>query len=296
MGTSAPRSIFGVHSVSPYSRLTGKPYGFLRVLKSSSLEIAGENIPLMGGSNKFPWHVEDGSLSCEMSLSFGQYEDFVYELFLGTAPTQNAAETAGNVSTLTNKYGTSLMHATTGIASVSATSGSEANLKFNKYVIEAVTSTTVNIFGMTDIDFGRGSNATFKTDALKINTSPLSITSGGATVIAELGLTLTGGSGTIGMTAGDTAEFEVRPINASSSVVTIGNSTDSIFPEFGCMVLAQRRSNGQMTEIDVFRAKSLGMPIKFETNAWSESEVKVTSFLDEDKGGIFKIRHVKIIA
>lgn len=295
MGTSAPRAIFGVHSVSPYSRITGKPYGYLRVLKSSSLEITGENIPLMGGSNKFPWAVEDGAQSCEMSLAFGQYEDFVFELFLGTAPTQNSAETNGNVSTPVNKYGTSTINATTGIATVAATSGSEANLKFSKFVIEVASATTINIYALTDIDFGRGANASYQSDALKVNASPLSITSGGATVIAELGITITGGSGTIGMTTGDTAEFEVRPINTKSSTANIGSSTDSLFPEFGCVLLAQKRSNGQMFEIDVYRCKSLGMPIKFETNAWSEAEVKVTSFYDDSKNGIFKMRHVTII-
>lgn len=295
MGLSAPKAYFGVHSVSPYSRVNGIPYGSIRVLKSSSLELTGENVPLMGGSNKYPWAVEDGALTCEMSLSFGQYEDFVYELFLGTAPTLNAAEPSGNVSTLTNKYGTSLKHATTGIASVTATAGAETSLKFGKYVLIAVSATTVDLYALSDIDFSRGSNASYQTDTLKVNASPLTIVSATATLIAEFGLTLTGGSGTIGMTTGDTATFEVRPINVKSSTVVIGNSTDSIFPEFGCLALAQRRSNGQMVEFDIYRCKSLGMPIKLEANAWSEAEVKVTSFFDDAKNGIFGKRHVTII-
>lgn len=294
MGLSNPRNIFGVHSVSPYSRTTGLPYGTLKVLKSSSLSLAGETIPLMGGSSKYPWAVEDGAITGEMSLNFSQYEDFVFELFLGKAPTANTAEATGNVSSLTNKYGTSLQHATTGIASVTATSSDEADLKFGKYVLHVVTSTTVNIYALSDVDFARGNNATFQNDALKINATPYTITSSGATLIAELGLTLTGGSGTIGMTVGDTATFEVRPINTKSMSVIVGASEDSSFPEFGCVIITQKRGNGEMFEIDAYRCKGVGVPLGAEMNAWSEAEVKANVFYDQALNAVMKIRHITI--
>lgn len=294
MGLSAPRSIFGVHSVSPYSRVTGLPYGILKVLKSSSLSMSGETIPLMGGSNKYPWAIEDGAITCEMSLNFSQYEDFVFELFLGKAPTAGTTEATGNVSTLTNKYGTTAKSATIGVASVAATAADETDLKFGKYVIKVVSATTIDIYLLSDIDIARGNNAEYQNDALKLNATPLTITSGATTAVAELGLTFTGGSGTIGMTIGDTATFDVRPINTKSSTVRIGSSNDSVFPEFGCIAISQKRSTGEMFEIDLFRCKAIGMPINFEKDTWSEAEVKVSAFYDSSKDGIFDLRHVTI--
>lgn len=294
MGLSQPRSFFGIHSVSPYNRSTGLPYGILKVLKSSSLSLAGETISLMGGSNKYAWAVEDGAITGEMSLNFSQYEDFVFELFLGKAPTTNTAEASGNVSTLTNKYGSSVMHATTGIASVTATAADEADLKFGKYIVKAASSTTVDIYALSDVDFARGNNATFQNDALKVNATAYTIVAATPTLIAELGLSLTGGSGTIGMTTGDTATFEVRPINSKSMTVRIGGSSDSTFPEFGCLALAQKRGTGEMFEADIFRCKSAGLPIGFEMNAWSEAEAKVNVFYDSTKDGVFDLRHVTI--
>src|SRR4051812_48627743 len=100
---SDPRGIFGVHSATFYNRTTGLYYGTLKVLDSSSLSITGSGVELMGGSSKFAWAVEDGEMKVEVSLKFSQFEDFLFEVFLGKAPTANSAETSGNCSTLTNK-------------------------------------------------------------------------------------------------------------------------------------------------------------------------------------------------
>lgn len=293
MGLSDPRALFGVHSFSPYSRTTGEFYGTVKVLKSSSLKLEGELIELMGGSSKYSWATEDGAISSEMSLKFAQYEDFLFQLFLGSTPTANTAEATGNVSTLTNKKGTSLKDATTGVASVSALSGSEADLKFGKYVIKVVSPTTVDVYLSSDADIGRGSDAAYQNDALKITASPLTIVSGADTNVPNTGLKLTGGSGTIGMTAGDTATFEVRPVNSGSMTVTLGSVANQIFPEFGAIVMAQKRGNQEMFEIDVYRAKGAGMPINFDYNAFSEAEVKVKLIYDSVKDGIAGIRTVK---
>lgn len=291
MSLSDPRVIFGVHSVTPYSRTSGLPYGIVRVLKDSSVSLQGELIELTGGSNKYPWAVEDGKVTSEMSLKFSEYPSFVFELFLGKAPTDNAAETTGNVSTLTNKKGTSTV-ASTGIATATALSGSEANLKFGKYVVVVTTSTTVNIYGSTDIDLTRGTDVEFQNDALKLLASNVTITSSTATDIASLGITLTGGAGTIGMTTGDTATFEVRPINTGSTTVRIGASTDTT-PEFGCIIMAQKRGNGELFEIDAFRCKATGLPIGFAEKAFGEVEAKAKLLFDSVKNGVFDLRHVK---
>lgn len=292
MSLSSPRSIFGVHSFAPYSRTDGTFKGIVKVLKGSTLAMEGELVEQMGGSSKFPWNVEDGPIKAELSLKFGQYEDFLFELFLGNAPTSNSAESSASVTTLANFYGTSCKHASTGIASVSVKSGSEADVKFAKFVVKVVSSTTVDVYASSDEDFGRGTDLTYQNDALKITASALTIPSGSTVDIPGTGLKFTGGSGTIGMTVGDTATFSSRPINTASMDVTIGGSANQTFPEFGSIVIAQKRGNGQMFEADLFRCKAAGMPLGFEAHAWAEADVKIKAFYDSSRDGVFSIRHV----
>lgn len=294
MSLSTPRQIFGVHSVTPYSRTTGLPYGYVRVVKDSSISLSGEQIENTGGSNKFPWAIEDGKITAEMSLKFSEYPNFVFELFLGKAVTPVAAEASGNVSTLTNKYGTTAMSATIGVASVAALAGSEANLKFGKYVIKAASATTIDIYLMSDVDAVRGTDVEFQDDNLKIIAAAQTITTGGNTDVASLGLRFAGGSGTIGMTTGDTATFEVRPIQANGGMtVRIGASTD-VAPEFGCIVIAQKRSSDELFEVDAFRCKASGLPIGLAEKAWSELEAKAKLLYDSAKNGVFDIRHIAV--
>lgn len=291
MSLSNPRAIYGVHSVTPYSRTTGEFYGILKVLASSTLAIEGSLNELMGGSSKYPWAVEDGQSKAELSLKFSEYPDFVFELFLGKAPSANSAETSGNASTLTNKKGTSVV-AATGLASVGIKAASKADAKFGKYVVKAASSTTVDVYASTDADFARGTDKSFESDLLKITASPLSITTSTAVEVPGFGIELTGGAGTIGMTVGDTATFEVRPINEKSSTVVIGSAAYQSMPEFGAIVVAQKRGNGELVEVDCYRCKGSGMPLGFEQNAWSSADVKVKAFYDSEKDGVLAFRHV----
>lgn len=291
MALSQPRALFGIHSVSPYSRTDGLFYGTLKVLGGSSLSMSGELVELMGGSSKYAWAIEDAKIDAELSLKVREYPDFVFELFLGKAPTANSAEASGNASAIVNKKGTSVMSATTGITS-SLTVGTAADLKFGKYVIKAASSTTVDVYFSSDVDLARGSNGTYQNDALKITSSALTVTAATPTAIPNFGLSINGGSGTIGMTTGDTATFEVRPANSKSMVVTIGSSSDSVFPEFGAIIMGQKRGSGEMVEIDALRVKGVGLPLGFEENAFSESEIKAKCFYDSEQDALMKIRHV----
>jgi hypothetical protein len=291
MALSTPRSLFGVHSVTPYSRENGTFYGTIKVLKGSSLSLTGEQVELTGGSSKYPWAVEESTITAELSLKVAQFEDFLFELFLGKAPTSLAAEATGNVSALVNKKGSSVMQASTGIASASAAAGSEADLKFGKYVIKAVSASTVDVYFSSDADMGRGTNGSYINDSLKITSAPLSITSS-AVLIPSFGIELTGGAGTIALVVGDTATFEVRPANNGGMTVRVGSSSDSSFPEFGAIVMGSKRGN-ELVEVDCFRCKGAGMPLNFEQNAFAEAEVKVKVLYDNDKDGVFDVRYIK---
>jgi len=289
MALSNPRSFFGVHSVTPYNTSTKEYYGTLKVLGSSSLNFSGELVALNGGSSKFPYHVEDGLITAEIALTFREYPDFVFELFLGKAVTTTSAQTSGSVTALANGKGTSVLQASTGIASVGLKSGSSADVKFAQYVVKAASTTTVDVYAATDIDFARGTDATYQNDLLKITATALTITASTAVEIPGTGLELTGGSGTIGMTAGDTAYFSSKPINSASVDVVIGGGSDS-FPEFGAIVLAKQRGNGQMAEFDLYRCKAVGLPIGLEENTWSEASVTAQAFFDSTRDGVFSMR------
>lgn len=292
MALSDPRGIYGVHSVSPYSRTTGSFYGILKVLDGSSLNVEGSLVELMGGSSKFPWAVETGELKVEMSIKISQFEDFLFELFLGKAPTTNVAEASGSVTAMVSKV-TGILDASVGIASVGLKSGSSASVKFAKYVVKYASATTVDVYASSDVDAARGTDFTYQNDLLKITASPLTIVASTATEIPGTGLEFTGGSGTIALVAGGVATFESRPINTGSTSVRIGGLANQTMPEFGAIVIAQKRSNDEMTEIDCFRCLGSGMPIGFEKNAWANAEIKVKAFYDSAKDGVFDLRYVK---
>ena len=222
MSLSNPRTIYGVHSVTPYSRTDGTYYGTAKVLGEASVSLKGELTKLYGGASKFPWAVEDGVINSEISLKLKEYPDFLFQLFLGKAPTAVSADTAGAVTTLTNVYGSTAKSATIGVASVAVKAAAKTDLKLTKYLVKVVSATTVDVYAGSDVDFGRGTAKVFENDALKITATPLTIVSATATEIPGYGVELTGGSGTIAMTAGDTASFEVKPPSTSSMSVKVG--------------------------------------------------------------------------
>lgn len=296
MALSNPRSIFGVHQFSPYNRTTGEFYGTVRVIGDSSLALSGELIQLNGGSSKYPFAVEDGLISAELSLTVREYPSFLFELFLGKAPTENSAEANGSVNGFANKNGTSVVSATTGIASISAKSADEEDLRVGTYVVKAVSATTVDVFASLSLDFGKAPTEDYESDLLKINASPITIADTSATVdLDNFGLTITSGSGTIAMTIGDTATFDVRPPNSGSTEVVVGGSGD-VFPEFGAIVAAKKAGSNRTTYIDLFRVKGVGLPLGFVENAFSESSITAQAFQDTARGGVFKFVDVQNLA
>ena len=291
-GLSAPRIVFGVHSISPYNRSDRTPYGILKVIGSASMAMSAAVEQLYGGSQKFSWAAESKTISAEIACKVKAYPGFLFTQFLGGSVTDNAAEASASVSALTNVKGTSVLQSTTGIASVAVKSGSETDVKFGKFVVVAVSATTVDVYLMSDADIARGNAGSYQNDGLKITASPLTITTGAVhTTIPNFGVELIGGSGTIGMTTGDTAIFSSRPINTGSSDIVIGKSTTAL-PAFGAIILAQKRSTGEMFEIEAFNAIASGFPIPMDEFAFSTTEIKVTCMYDTTNDAVFNIRSV----
>lgn len=291
MGLSAPRIVFGIHSLAPYSRTDGTPYGILKVIGSSSLTLQAALEQLYGGSNRFAWAAESKTISSDLVAKVKAYPGFLFTLFLGGTVTDNVAEAAGSASSLTNIKGTSCFKATTGVATATVKSGSEADVKFAKYLVVAVSATTVHVYSYSDVDFARGVDLTYQSDLLKVTASALTITASTAVTIPNTGIELGGGSGTIGMTIGDSFIFSTRPINTGSSDILVGASTTSL-PAFGAVMLAQKRATAEMFEITAYNVVASGMPIPMDEFAFSHTELKMTCLYDSAFDAVFNIRAV----
>lgn len=291
MALSNPRVLFGVHSLAPYNVITGEFYGIAKVIGTAEFALNGALVELFGGSSKYSWSVQEGVTATDINLGLKEYPDWLFPVMLGKSVTSNAAETAGSVTALTNKYGSSVVSATTGVASVSLLSGASADVKFAKYVVKAVSATTVDVYASSDVDFLRGSDASFQNDLLKITASPLTITTGGDTNIPNTGLKLTGGSGVIAMTIGDTATFSSKPINTSSTDVVVG-APGEVSPTFGLIMVAEKLSSGELFELDVYRCKGSSLPFGFAEKAYMEPSLPIKAFQDVARGGVFSMRHV----
>jgi len=293
MALSDPRNLFGIHSILFYDRSNKKPFGpIVKVLASGGVELTSDFEDLSGGSERFVLASEPKLITTELKFTTKDYRDFLYELFTGATVTTNAAETTGNVSTIANIKGTSVVDATTGIASVAATAADEADLKFGKIIVEAKSATDVNLLYSSDIDFARGTDGSYENDQLEVLAADITIPGTAGTIaVADFGLTFTGGSGAIAMTIGDTAEFDVRPINTGSSIIEIGSSTTTL-PEFGAVVYAQQRGNGEMFEIELFRCIGAGLPMNLEEKVFAQAEITIKALKDFALDRVMEIRAI----
>ncbi len=287
MPLANPRILYGVHSLSPYRRSDKLPYGILKVIGSASIALSSEQELLYAGSNKFPWAAEGKTVSTEFTAKVKAYPDFLFNLFLGATTTTNAAEAGGSVNNFANFLGTSIQNATNGVSTIIAIpSTGAANLKTGKYVLKATAATQLKVYLLSDVD-ARGAAADYVDDTLEVAT--LTVTAG-TNDIASLGLRLTG-VGTIAFTIGHTALFEVRSPNTQSTTIVIGQAGLTL-PNFGCVLLAQKRATGEIFEIDAPNCVGAGLPMSFEEQAFSQPELKMTMLYDSTSNQVMTIRHV----
>jgi hypothetical protein len=292
MGLSNDFIAYGIHSLVPYRRADKLPYGIFKVLGGGTISLSAEFEDLFGGSNKYAWASEAKTISAEFTATVKSMPDFLFEVFLGATVNTTAASATGTVDGFENVKGASVLEASTGIATATVKSGSEADLKAGIVVVKAVTATTVDAYYMTDIEFSNGNDLEYIDDSLKINATPLTITASTAVEIPNTGVELTGGSGTIGMTADDTAVFKVAAAHGGISEIIIGKSS-ATFPEHGEVALAAKRSNGDMLEIDIHKAVGAGFPVALEETVFSIPELTVKLLYDNCKNRIATFRKIK---
>jgi len=282
------RNVFGIHSFTPYNRDTGLPYGILKVLGGGNMELTGETEDLFGGSSKFAYASEQTQIGATATMNVKSYPDFLMELFLGGSVTSIAAAANGETRNFANYKGTSVSDATTGIASVGITSGDEADAKFGRYVIKATGAAEISLYLMTDVDFNRGTAGAYSDNLLLIESAITVPSTGGTVDVADYGLTITGGSGTVALTTDDTAVFDVLPAHSGGSEIVIGSETAS-FPSFGAYLVAQKRSNGEIFQIQAFNCVGSGMPFPMQEKTWMISDLTMKLLRDDDQDAVMKI-------
>ncbi len=289
MSLADPRIVYGVHSISPYSRTDGTPYGILKVIGSASISLSSDLEMLYAGSSKFPWAAENKTVSSELTAKVKALPGFLFSLFLGATVTDAGVDTSGTITTLTAKNGSS-MTAATGLASVTVLTASKANLKFGKYVIKATGAAAFTIYLLSDIDITRGTDGVYTDDTLAVATVS-GVATGANSDVADHGLRFIGGASATAFVTGDTATFSVLPPSTKSSSIIVGQSTDT-FPAFGALLLSQKRATGEMFEIDAHNCVGGGLPLGLEENAFAQPELKMSCLYDSTLNRVFTIRHI----
>jgi hypothetical protein len=282
MALSNPRGQFGIHSVCLFDRDTGLPLSYLRVIGKCEINFEADFSDLTGGSQMYPFDTEVTKIGSDISFTAREYDPGTMELLMGGALTENSAEATGAIDGLANVKGTSVYDASTGIATVSVTSGDSADLKEGKYVIKATGAKAATVYALTDVDFAHGTDAVFTDDTLAIGT--IDLTSGAAT-LASYGLTFTPGSGTTAFVTNDTAEFYVRKPNTSSIELLFGQAAAE-FTKVGVIIAGQKQSDGTISYMELYNCLAAGMPIGFNEKAWSDWSVKIKALYDSSKDAI----------
>ena len=112
MSLSAPRIIFGIHSLTPYDRSTRLPYGILKVIGSSNIGLSSSVEELYGGSQRFSWAAEGKTFKAEIAAKVKALPGFLFTQFLGGTSVDSGVSATGSASTAANFKGSSIVAAT----------------------------------------------------------------------------------------------------------------------------------------------------------------------------------------
>jgi hypothetical protein len=262
----------------------------MRVLQGSTFNLEGSDVELFGGSNNFSWAVEQGDINASFEFSVSEYPNWLFEVFGGKAPTVGTAEASGNITTLTNKSGSSMVGAAGLLGTITAST--PANLKFGKYVVQATAADAFKVYGLSDVDFGRGAALDFTNDTMELAEFTSVVGSGSTHVVAGLGITFTTGASAAAFVSGDTAIFEIRPVNTFNRSVKIGGISDT-FPEFSAVLYLQKRASGAVIQCDVYKLKASGLSIGAERKAFSQNDYTALASYDSQENAVFEFKEVE---
>jgi len=286
-GYPLERQEFGIESVSAISRSTGLPYGMAAIVGDGSVALEASSVDNRGGSSLYARATEITEVDSNATFNLKSYPDWIFPVFFGATVANVAASAAnGTITALTNEVGTSVFSATTGITTATLTTGKEADLKSGWYMVIGVTATTVDVYRASTFQSTRGADLFLDSDTLKITTTPLTVTASSAVVLPGTGIDLTGGSGTIALTVGDVAFFQVTTPHNGISNITLG-AYGVTFPEHELIIVGKQRGSGETAMIRCYKAQAVsGGTINFSQSDFSSTDITVKLLYDATKGGI----------
>lgn len=295
-GFPLTRYSFGIHSVGAVNRSTGKPYGMIATVGDASINVEASSVDLRGGSVLAARATEQTEVDYNVTYNARSWPDWMFTVNFGAAVTATSASaTSGTISALVNYIGTSAFDAATGVATATLKTSGEPNLKFDHFIVVAASATTVDVYTTSNFDFTRGTDLFFDDDTLKITTSPLTIVDAGASPveIPGTGVELTGGSGTIAMTAGDVAVFEVAPPHNGISDIQMG-ALGTLPPEHELWLFGKKRASGESMSVRIFKAQVVsGGSIPMSLSDFAATDFTVKALFDDTFGRVFDIRYLK---
>lgn len=263
---------FGIHNATFKDNLDPEFWGLAKILGSAEADLKQELIPLEGGSSIVPWAAAPGRAAGEITLPIRQYDKqilrFLKPWITGSEVESALGEAGGSVTTIVNAKGTSVVEATTGIASI-AVGATPADLKPGNYKVVATAAATIDIYVDTDSAGG----VEYQNSDLKINTSPITIPGTGGTVDYQ-GIEFTGGSGSIALVTGDIATFTVNPIS-NYLLSSYFGKTGACLREFEFTVYSEC-VGGRIRTVKYPRCvAAASTPVTFLENEWASMEATI---------------------
>ena len=245
---TAKNGILGLHNLAIVNPITKELVGggLLKITDSATIDLGETVVTLKGGDSNYPYSAAIVDANSTISVPVKEFPTNFMALINHSTATTAAAETAGAAGTAVNVTGTSVVAATGILAAAAATVG--GTLKEGIYIIKAASTTTVNIYAYTDFScIALGSDVTGL-----VNATPYTITTSTAVAITEIGISLTGGAGTIGMTLNDTAIITVRKINTGTHDISITDCLNNSY--YKVYMFFQPTTEGNLDYIELYRA------------------------------------------
>jgi hypothetical protein len=274
------RDFYSIKFLIPYNMTTFKPFGVFRVIQELNFERTIDLNDLTGGHIAGAWDTEPGQPENSLTGTIREYPYFAFEILEGADTIETAVEATGNIGSVTNKNGTSVVDATTGIASVIAKSGEEDNIKGIRYVFVATGASTVDIYVHGDATFANIQGAVVENVTVP--------GTGGTVDVDSLGITITGGSGAISFTTDDTAYADTRPIHSGFGQTQVGQSID-VIQRFGLICVFPKKSDGAQFFIDLPEVVAAGMPWAGVSREWSEFALNAKPIVNSDTDSVYTL-------
>lgn len=279
--------LFGAKALIVYNRKTLKPLGIFRAITTLEYTREIEQVTLEAGHHNGPFAVEAGAVANAILGTVMEFPNFAFtELDNATKAEITGEDTTGFVDAIANKSGTSIVDATTGIASVSIISGSESLVPVGRIIVVGTSvATEVDIFLLGDTASGEIP----VTNELTLLAAGVIIPGTAGTVdVAAFGLRFTGGSGAIALTDGDTAFFESRPANTKTTKITMVDDSDVKL--VGMIFVWPKSSEGKQTIVDFPKVGISGSSFSANTRAFAETELNGTPLIDVDSNNQLYIK------